>query len=58
MESSYIPKHYKVENEEFLFEFVQKNSFATVFTTNSTSIPEITHIPIFVEKNEVKTNQN
>jgi transcriptional regulator len=43
--SMYIPKYYKVTDVEEIWDFVQKNSFATVVTVNQDK-PIATHLPM------------
>lgn len=43
--SMYIPKYYKVTDVEEIWDFVQKNSFATVVTVNQGK-PIATHLPM------------
>jgi len=28
----YIPKHFKIDNDEEIYEFIEENSFATLFS--------------------------
>lgn len=45
----YIPKYYKVTNVEEIWDFVQKNSFGTIVTTNQGK-PIATHLPLGLNK--------
>lgn len=45
----YIPKYYKVENVDEILDFVQKNSFGTIVTTEQGK-PIATHLPLGFNK--------
>lgn len=45
----YIPQYYKVTNVDEIWDFVQKNSFGTVVTTEQGK-PIATHIPLGIKK--------
>lgn len=45
----YIPKYFKITNEEEIWDFVQKNSFATIVTTEQGK-PIATHLPLMLHK--------
>ncbi|WP_102275609.1 FMN-binding negative transcriptional regulator [Cytobacillus massiliigabonensis] len=45
----YIPKYFKVTNVEEIWDFVQKNSFGTVITTEQGK-PTATHLPLGLNK--------
>lgn len=45
----YIPKYYKITNTEEIWDFVQKNSFATIVTTEQGK-PIATHLPLTLHK--------
>lgn len=43
----YIPKHFKEENDDLLFEFIRKHPFATLITTH-THGAEANHLPLYL----------
>lgn len=45
----YIPKYFKVENADEILDFVQKNSFGTIVTTEQGK-PIATHLPLGLNK--------
>ena len=45
----YIPKYFKVTNVDEILDFVQKNSFGTIVTTNNGK-PIATHLPLGLRK--------
>ncbi|WHY03318.1 FMN-binding negative transcriptional regulator [Neobacillus sp. DY30] len=45
----YIPKYFKVKNVDEIWDFVQKNSFATIVTTEKGK-PIATHLPLRLNK--------
>lgn len=45
----YIPKHFIVEDEEILFDFIEKNSFGILFSTNQNG-PVATHLPFILDR--------
>ncbi|RXT01954.1 FMN-binding negative transcriptional regulator [Ammoniphilus sp. CFH 90114] len=45
----YIPKYFKVTNVDEIWDFVQKNSFATIVTTEQVK-PIATHLPLVLKK--------
>ncbi|MDZ5472246.1 FMN-binding negative transcriptional regulator [Bacillus sp. 31A1R] len=45
----YIPKYYKVTNDEEVWDFVQKNSFGTIVTVKQGK-PIATHLPLGIKK--------
>ncbi|CAM3813911.1 FMN-binding negative transcriptional regulator [Mesobacillus thioparans] len=47
----YIPIHFKIEDEEKIFEFIEKYSFATVYSTHKGE-PYATHLPLVLNKDE------
>jgi transcriptional regulator len=49
----YIPKHFNVDDEEILFEFIEKNSFGVLFSHNRTG-PVATHMPFVLDPAFVK----
>jgi transcriptional regulator len=46
----YIPKYFKVTNVDEIWDFVQKNSFGTIVTTEQGK-PIATHLPLGLNKN-------
>lgn len=49
----YIPKHFRAENEEEIFSFMQQYSFATIVTAKN-NLPIATHLPFTVSRKEGK----
>ena len=47
----YIPKHFKMNDEEVIYDLIQKNSFATLFS-NHNGEPYATHLPLLLNKEE------
>jgi len=47
----YIPNHFKIEDEEKIFEFIEKYSFATLYSTHKGE-PYATHLPLIFNKDE------
>jgi transcriptional regulator len=47
----YIPKHFKIENEEKIYEFIEKYSFATLYSTHKGE-PYATHLPLILKRDE------
>lgn len=47
----YIPKHFKIEDEEKIYEFIEKYSFATLYLTHKGE-PYATHLPLILKKDE------
>lgn len=45
----YIPKYFRVTNVDEIWDFVQKNSFATIITTEQVK-PIATHLPLVLKK--------
>ena len=45
----YIPKYFKVTNVDEIWDFVQKNSFGTIVTTEQGK-PIATHLPLQLNK--------
>ena len=50
----YIPKYFKVTNVDEIWDFVQKNSFGTIVTTEQGK-PIATHLPLRLIKKEIIT---
>lgn len=49
----YIPKHFNIEDEEVIYHFIEKNSFATIFSQHDGE-PCATHLPLTLDKGEGK----
>jgi transcriptional regulator len=47
----YIPKHFKMDNDEVMYDFIEKNSFATLFSQHNGE-PYATHLPLLLNKEE------
>lgn len=47
----YIPKHFKVDDEDQIYEFIEKYSFATLYSTHMGE-PYATHLPLILKKDE------
>jgi transcriptional regulator len=47
----YIPKHFTIDNEEVIYEFIEKNSFATLFSQHNGE-PYATHLPLLLNREE------
>ncbi len=47
----YIPKNFTIDNEEVIFDFIEKNSFATLFSQHNGE-PYATHLPLLLNKEE------
>lgn len=47
----YIPKHFKLDDEEIIYDFIEKNSFATLFSQHNGE-SYATHLPLIVNKEE------
>jgi transcriptional regulator len=45
----YIPKHFKIDNDEEIYEFIEKNSFATLFSKHDGD-PYATHLPLLLNR--------
>jgi transcriptional regulator len=45
----YIPKYFRITNVDEIWDFVQKNSFATIITTEQVK-PIATHLPLVLKK--------
>jgi transcriptional regulator len=51
MNDMYIPKHFKMDHDEVMYDFIEKNSFATLFSHHNGE-PYATHLPILLNKEE------
>lgn len=51
----YIPKHFKIDDEDIIYEFMEKYSFATLFSQHNGE-PYATHLPLIVNKDERSLN--
>jgi transcriptional regulator len=47
----YIPKHFNIDNEEVIYEFIEKHSFATLFSQHNGE-PYVTHLPLLLNRGE------
>jgi transcriptional regulator len=47
----YIPKHFNIDNEEVIYDFIEKNSFATLFSQHNGE-PYATHLPLLLNREE------
>ncbi|MCM3601785.1 FMN-binding negative transcriptional regulator [Robertmurraya korlensis] len=47
----YIPNHFKIDDEEVIYEFMEKYGFATLFTQHKGE-PYATHLPLMLNKSE------
>jgi transcriptional regulator len=47
----YIPKHFKLDDEEVIYDFIEKYSFATLFSQHNGE-PYATHLPLTLNKAE------
>ncbi|WP_243355250.1 FMN-binding negative transcriptional regulator [Bacillus litorisediminis] len=47
----YIPKHFQMKNEQQILNFIEENSFATLFSKVSGS-PYATHLPLMLDRDE------
>ncbi|MFF2449106.1 FMN-binding negative transcriptional regulator [Neobacillus sp. NPDC058068] len=47
----YIPKYFKIDDEEIVYDFIEKYSFATLFSQHNGE-PYATHLPLILNKSE------
>lgn len=47
----YIPKHFKIDDEEVIFDFIENYGFATLFSQHKGE-PYATHLPLMLNKSE------
>ncbi|MDN4495543.1 FMN-binding negative transcriptional regulator [Ureibacillus aquaedulcis] len=47
----YIPKHFRVNDEEIIYDFIEKYSFATLFSQHNGE-PYATHLPLTLNRSE------
>lgn len=47
----YIPKHFKIDDEEVIYDFIEKYGFATLFSQHNGE-PYATHLPLMLNKSE------
>jgi transcriptional regulator len=47
----YIPKHFKIEDEEVIYDFIEKYGFATLFSQHNGE-PYATHLPLMLNQSE------
>ena len=45
----YIPSHFKIEEDEFMYDIIQKHGFATLFSQHE-GAPFATHIPLMLDE--------
>ncbi|MFD2923186.1 FMN-binding negative transcriptional regulator [Halobacillus naozhouensis] len=45
----YIPKHFEIKDEEVIYEIIEENSFATLFSQHQ-GHPYATHLPLILDK--------
>lgn len=45
----YIPKHFEIKDEEMIYEIIEENSFATLFSQHQ-GHPYATHLPLILDK--------
>jgi transcriptional regulator len=51
MKDMYIPKSFTINKEEVIYDFIEKNSFATLFSLHNGE-PYATHLPLLLNKEE------
>lgn len=47
----YIPKHFQLNDEEMIYDFIKEYSFATLFSQHNGE-PYATHLPLTLNKGE------
>jgi transcriptional regulator len=47
----YIPKHFNIDEEEVIYDFIEKHGFATLFSQHQGE-PYATHLPLMFNKSE------
>ncbi|GKU79180.1 FMN-binding negative transcriptional regulator [Paenibacillus sp. L3-i20] len=47
----YIPKHFRIDDSEKIYDFIESNSFGIIFS-NHNQRPEASHLPFIVERGE------
>lgn len=47
----YIPKFFKIDDEEVIYDFIEKNGFATVFSQHNGE-PYATHLPLMLNESK------
>lgn len=47
----YIPKHFTIDDEEMIYDFIESHSFATLFSQHKGE-PYATHLPLMLNKSE------
>ena len=47
----YIPKHFQINDDEFIYEIIEQYSFATLFSVHNGE-PYATHLPLILNKTE------
>jgi len=47
----YIPKHFKIDDENMIYDIIEKHSFATLFSQHNGE-PYATHLPLLLDKSD------
>jgi transcriptional regulator len=47
----YIPKHFKIEDEELVYDFIEENGFATLISQHNGE-PYATHLPLLLDREQ------
>lgn len=47
----YIPKHFEIKDEEVIYDIIEENSFATLFSQHQ-GHPYATHLPLILDKDK------
>ncbi|MFD0589222.1 FMN-binding negative transcriptional regulator [Paenibacillus sp. GCM10027627] len=47
----YVPSHFRIDNEDLIYEIIKKNGFATLFSFHEGE-PFATHIPLMLDENK------
>jgi transcriptional regulator len=45
----YIPKHFKIDDEDLIYNFIEENGFATLFSQHNGE-PYATHLPLMLDR--------
>lgn len=46
----YIPPHFRVDDRDALFDFIEGHGFATLVSTDATGVPFATHLPLLLDR--------
>lgn len=46
----YIPPHFRVEDRDALFDFIDGHGFATLVSTDAAGVPFATHLPLLLDR--------